>query len=262
MRKIETTSTIFGAFGFLVLAITVVYGQVHEMALHKVPALVTEKWTGSDKPYQDIVAQIKKEYSQGRDPDAIAQEYRLAAKLNPTNPVAQFARVCSARGTAVISNSEDREALSLLQILENADPGNIHEYTRYRFCLSDEANTPLPIDDIKTVGEKLLLYDPKDNWARLSLINMLSNYKQGGKEALPYALDWVKQEPENAKAHSSLAQAYFNQWEESTRKNNTLGNQAIQEYQAYLRLAPSNDGFRSHAKRYISHIEEAEANPR
>ncbi len=144
----------------------------------------------------------------------------------------------------------------LLDTLTKSDPGNVREYIRYRFCLTDETDLVLPVQNAELIGGRLLASDPKDNWVRLSLINMLCAAPGGAKRALPHALNWVQIEPNNPKAHSSLAQVYFDQWEESGRRNKTLGNRSIAEYQAYLRLAPATDSFRRHAQSFIRHIQQ------
>ena len=225
-------------------------------------SLTSETWTGDEKPYNDVRARIKAEYKLGGNLATIAQKYKMNALKNSRDPVAQFAWVYAARGAAIVAGDEDQKAFSLLKTLEMADPGNIHEYADYRFCMSDEANTPLPSKEVEAVGKRLLRYDPKDNWVRLSLINMLCNSKQELVAALPYGQEWVKQEPSNAEAHSALALIYFDQWEKSGRNNFVCGNRAIAEYQSYLRLAKPDASFRTPAETYIRYIQQAQAHKR
>lgn len=241
-----------------VAAIGVAIGQAKVLPKHNPPALATENWTGSDLPYKDVEQKIKREYSGGESLDAIALKYKAKALLRPSDPVAQFAWIYAARGADVVNGSLPRQAPILLQDLEQADPGNIYEYTKYRFCMSEEANVQLPRQEVKTIGDRLLNYDSKDNWSRLSLIYLLTNnYKTGAVEALPYALAWINREPKNEKAHSALGLIYFNMWEGSNRKNQALARKALTEYQAYMRLAPPNDGFRKLAAVYIKHLQQA-----
>ncbi len=217
------------------------------------------KWQASDKPYKDVEDRIKQEYAEGKglSLQEIASEYHAKAKDNSKDPVAQFAWVYAERGAVWVSNSGGPIPRNLLDTLTKADPGNVREYTRYRFCLTDEANLVLPLKNAELIGGRLLASNPKDNWVRSSLINMLCGSTGGTKKALPHALNWVQQDPNNAKAHSSLAQVYFDQWEESGRKSKTLGDQATAQYKAYLKLAPANDGFRHHAESFIQHIQQA-----
>lgn len=232
------------------------HGSFGQTGLTAAPVIQNRAWTASDKPYEEARERIKKEYAQGRSLEAIAQEHRAIALSKPKDPVAQFAWVCAGRGAAWVSSSEGAMPRYLLDILTKADPGNVREYTRYRFCLTDETDLVLPIQNAEQIGNRLIASDPKDNWVRLSLINMLCAAPGGTKKALPHALNWVQVDPNNPKAHSSLAQVYFNQWEESGRRNKALGDKAVAEYQAYLRLAPANDSFRRRAQSFIRHIQQ------
>lgn len=222
------------------------------------PLLPNHAWTASDLPYKSVEARIIGEYKAGKAPEAIDSEYRSLAQVHSKDPVAQFAWIYAARGAAWLNSSEGMMPRYLLDTLTKADPGNVREYTRYRFCLTDETDLVLPVQNAKLIGDRLLASNPKDGWVRLSLINMLCAAPGGTAKALPYALAWVKLEPTNAKAHSSLAQVYFDQWEGSSRKNVILGNKAVAEFQAYLRLAPANDSFRQHAQSFIRHIQQGQ----
>ena len=223
--------------------------------LTSAPPIVLSAWTASDQPYKTVEGLIKKEYAQGKSLGAIAQEYKATAQQRPSDPVAQLAWIYAARGAAVASSLDGSVPYALVEALAKSDPGNVHEYTRYRFCMTEEANKVLPAAQAKRIGDKLLAYDPHDDWVRLHLINMLCDGNQPDM-AQPYALAWTKQEPNNPKAHSALGLAYFDLWEVSHRKNKTYGNESIAEYQQYLRLAPPNDHFRPFAEKYIKYVQQ------
>ena len=228
------------------------YSQVNSLA---VPAIPNRAWTASDKPYDDAVQQIRDEYAHGQKMEAIAQKRRSIALANPKDPVAQFAWVCAARGVSRLNNPKSLLPLEILDTLTKADPGNVREYTRYRFCLTEEADRMLPIGNAELIGNRLLASEPKDDWVRTSLVNMLCDIPGGSQPALHYALDGVKKEPKSFKAHVSLGEAYFSRWEASGRKNKAVGNKAISEYQAYLKLAPASDSFHDYALNYIKYIQ-------
>ena len=232
-----------------------------QTGLMAAPVIQNRAWTASDKPYKEVTDKIKEEYAQGKSLESIAQEYKALALSRPKDPVAQYAWVCAGRGAVVVSSSEGMMPRYLLDTLTKADPGNVRAYTRYRFCLTDETDLVLPIKDAVSVGDRLLASNPKDGWVRSSLINMLCAAPGGTGKAVPYAVKWVQLEPNNPKAHSSLAQVYFGLWEGSNRKNVVLGNKAVGEYQAYLRLAPVNDNFRRHAQSFIRYVQQAKGQP-
>ena len=217
-------------------------------SLDTTPSLVVGKWTASDIPYKGVEKQIAKDYTDGRNMQDVLHQWQQAASKNPKDPVVQFAVVFAARGVAKIANPDASLPYSLVETLAKHDPGNVHEYTRMRFCMLQEADRRLPPSDAKMVGDKLLQYNPKDALVRINLIYMLCDDNHA-KEALPYALEWAKAEPNNAKVHTSLALVYQDMW--FATKNKQYGQMAVQEFQQFLRVAPSNDGFRGLAQNSI-----------
>ncbi len=220
------------------------------------PVIPNHAWTASDKSYQEAEDQIRKEYAGGKSLQSIAEEYRVVAKAKPKDPVAQFAWVCAERGAALVANPEKPLPPELLYTLTKADPGNVCLYTRYRFCITEEMNLALSLKNAKQIGDRLLAAYPKDEWVRLSLINMLSPLPGGSGVALPYALDGVRMQPNDPKAHSSLAETYFDLWVGGKPRNTALGRKAISEFKVYLHLAPINDIFRRHAQSFIRYIQQ------
>lgn len=212
------------------------------------PSLVIGKWTASDLPYKDAERQIAKDYTDGRNMQDVLHQWQQAAAKSPKDPVMQLAVVFAARGVAKIANPDAALPYSLVETLASHDPGNVHEYARLRFCMLEEADRPLPPNEAKAVGNKLLQYNPKDTLVRNNLIDMLCDDNHA-KEALPYALEWAKAEPGNPKVHTSLALVYQDMW--FATRNKQYGRMAVQEFQQFLQIAPPTDGFRANAKNSI-----------
>jgi len=217
------------------------------------PALAVRQWTASDRPYKDVEAQMAQEFASGKTPQAILEQYQRLAANHPKDPVMQFAAVCAARGAVLASNAENLVPYALVQTLADFDPGNVHEYVRYRFCMTEEAGRNLPTQNTEAIGRRLLQYNPKDHFVRLNMIYMLCDSGHA-QAALPYAQEWVKTEPNNEKAHSSLALVCQDLW--FATKNKSYGRQSVEEFQRYLRVAPSGDGFRQNAEHSIKVIQE------
>ena len=217
------------------------------------PSMTISEWTASDTPYKDVESKMAKDFASGKTPRQISQEYRALAAKQPKDPVAQFAAVVAARGEFREANPEGSLPYSLVEMLVMHDPGNVHEYARMRFCMLQEADRRLPPANAKMIGDKLLQYNPKDALVRINLIYMLCDLDHA-QAAMPYALKWVKSEPKNEKAHSSLALVYQDLW--FATKNKLYGQLAVQEYQQFLRLAPPNDGFRGLAQNSINVLQQ------
>lgn len=235
------------------------YGQVHSPAARQAEksagSSMEQNWTADVAPYKEVLKRMKAEFQQGKSPQEITQEYKTLAQSHPDDPVAKLAYIAAQRGQIIAAGKD--VPTSLVGALKKADPGNAYEYARYEFCMSEEAKIQMPHQEVKAVGGRLLKYDPTDNWARLSLINLLTNYKTGDVESLPYALEWVKREPKNEKAHSALGLVYFNMWAGGKRKDQSLARKSLAGYQAYVRLAPPKDGFRKFAAIYIENLQKA-----
>ena len=215
--------------------------------------LAIGKWTASDAPYKEAEKQIAKDYADGKDMKDVLHQWQQVAVKNPKDPVVQLAAVFAARGVAKIANPDAALPYSLVETLASHDPGNVHEYARMRFCMLEEADRPLPPSEAKAVGNKLLQYNPKDTLVRTNLIYMLCD-RDHAQAALPYALNWVKTEPNNAKAHSSLALVYQDRWFET--KNKQYGRLAVQQFQQFLKTSAPNDGFRGNAQNSIKVLQE------
>lgn len=221
------------------------------MGLTSAPSMAVGEWTASDRPYKDLEHQMAKDFANGKNPQAILQECQRLAVRRPKDPVAQFAAMIAARGAYRVANPGGILPYELVETLAKNDPGNVHEYARFRFCMTEEAEKQLPLRDTEVIGEKLLQYNPKDDLVRINLIYMLcdANHAQA---ALPYAQQWVKTDPNSEKAHSSLALVYEDIWFKTKKRGDA--DKAVAEYQQFLRFAPPNDGFRQHAEHLIETI--------
>ncbi len=217
------------------------------------PPMIVREWTASDLPYKDVENQMAKDFAGGKTPQTISEQYQRLAASRPKDPVAQFAAVIAARGAAREVNPGSILPYTLLETLAKHDPGNVHEYTRLRFCMTEETERQLSLRDTEAIGKKLLQYNPKDNLVKINLIYMLCDAGHA-QAALPYAREWVKTEPNNPKTYTSLALVYQDLW--VATKNKSYGRLAVKEFQQFLRVASPGDGFRRRAEHSIQVLQE------
>ncbi len=251
-------NTFLVGLAVLLLAITGIAigaGTPYSPPLHPVPALLTERWTASDKPYTGVVNELNERHTRGESLEPLVQKYKALAYLHPADPVAQFASICADYALFRSKNVDAETPWSLVERLQQADPGNVHQFARGRLMMSLHSGQSLSLPQVILVGNRLLRYDPKDEAVRKSLIDYLVDKRSGTDSAVCYAVEGVKLEPQSDIAHSSLALAYQTVWA-SDRKNRAYAPKAVAEYEAYLRLARADDPFRKHAQYLISVIKD------
>jgi hypothetical protein len=213
------------------------------------------KWTKSDKPYREIKEKIEKEIPYASDPHAFANVYGLAAAARPSDPMAQFAWACAEYEYRRIDPSRGGVPNDILADMEKADPGDVHEYSRLRFAITQDTHPNAFHPDLAAMGRRLLQYDPKDDFVKINLIYELGKSRESLPEALRLSKKWVLEEPANPKAHSTLAFVYDTMWDYTKLKEKLYAEKAVIEYKEYLRLAPAGDGFRKQAEHLIQFIQ-------
>ena len=209
-------------------------------------------WTAADGPYKEVAKKIKRDHDNGQSPAAIVQEWQAQVARRPGDSVAQFALVVALRGQFLTLHREETLPYRLVQQLKAHDPGNSYSYTRYLFCMSQEARRTIPADVAQLVGNKLLEADPQDNWVRQSLIDELCDSVGGAKQALSYAYEWTKIQPTNNKAHWALGLVFFDLWEESGEKSREYATKGTTAFQKSLTLMPPGDPARFWTNQYIA----------
>ena len=248
-------SAMFLVIMSLIVVAVGVYGRptAHPQGLTYAPAMMVGEWTASDRPYKDVEKQIAQDYTAGRNMQLVLKQWQQSAASNPKDPVTQFAVVFASRGAYRVANPGGILPYSLVETLAEHDPGNVNEYARFRFCMTEEAERQMPVWNAEAIGKKLLQYDPNDNLVKINLIYMLcdSGHPQA---ALPYAQQWVKADPNNEKVYSSLALVYQDLW--FATKNKAYGRLAVREFQQFLHFASPGDGFRHRAEHSIQVLQE------
>ena len=96
--------------------------------------------------------------------------------------------------------------------------------------------------------------DPGDYDVKFYVVSTLSASSLPADQAMALinAQDLVQKYPKKPSAHSLLAYVHYRSWLRT--KNPKEASQAITEYQQYLELAPSDEGFRRQVKLYIAQM--------
>jgi len=200
---------------------------------------MADQWTGSDKPFMTIRAEIDKISKQNQFSRSTLEGYRKQARSNPKDPVAQFRwgyAYYKAWNDGVSFGTPDENLDTLLDVawgLQQAPSPHSYEYTRLLFIIS-ALRTPA---FLSPVGKRLLRHTPKDYDVEFYFYQSLlsSAAPAERKEALLGTQKLTKEYPSKGGPYVALAEVYWVQWERGDIQSGPL---AVAAYQKYLSMPP------------------------
>lgn len=213
----------------------------------------TEPWTGDDRPYQAIRAEIDSLAAGNKLTDTLIEQYRREAPPKCTDPQALF-RLAYACYRMQKAHPQIYSPYSIRgDAFYFAPSPHTYNYDRLRF-LASAVSPGGP--NLVALGRRLLQHNPNDRDVRYWLVGC---YRPGlsaeeEKEALVQAQDYLHRYPGTPAAYADLASVYFSAW--IARRNPADGQKAIAAYQEYLRLGPPSPEWRAQVQKIIHVIEE------
>ena len=216
-------------------------------------AWTTEKWTGDDRPYQAIRADIDSLAAAHKITAALLEQYKQKAAPQYANPQAVF------RWAYAGYQMQKAHPLIYTPYSVGGDyfylvpSPHTYNYARLRF-LSSAADPGGP--ELAALGKRLLQRDPNDRDVRYCLVRC---YRPGlsekeKQEALTMAQDYMRRYPGTPAAYSTLADVYFSAW--LVKRNPADGQKAVAAFQEYLRLGPPTAEWRAQIQNTIRVIQE------
>lgn len=196
-----------------------------------------ERWTGDDHPYLEIRREIDAAIAGGGNLQVLLQAYQTQAHQKPTDPQAQFRWGYLAYRMAITKpHSVDKDQILSYAgaALEDAPSPHAYEYSRLRFLAREHV---LISSHLKSLGERLIERNPKDEEARYALIHVLSDtfYPPKTAAALTNADYLLREHPKNARLYAIIADIHFGEW--LTHKQKSEGDNAIASWQKSFQLA-------------------------
>ncbi|HEX8234503.1 MAG TPA: hypothetical protein VF600_00955 [Abditibacteriaceae bacterium] len=212
-------------------------------------------WTGDESPYVRIGRSIDVAISKGQSSDALVKKLRASALAKPTDPKAQYAwgyaaLVARPAGYAISRNEVQGIALALAR---PAFP-RTYQYARLRFVSTMQWR---PYMQLKGLGQRLLGRKSNDYNVKYYLTKLLSIGSAAERQqALTYAQQLVREQPNRASAYWSLGGVYVDiLWDSN---NLSAGDKAIAAYRRYIQLSQDSQSRRS-AERLITLIQREQA---
>ena len=218
---------------------------------------LTEKWNGDDRPYLHTVAGIDK-ISNRKTLLSLLKTYQRQQAQQPQSALALFRLalvVYNLASEPTVSYAEGYQELGIEKIniaFQQVPSPRTYSYARLRFLI---ASYIMPIDLLKTVGERLLKHNPTDSDVQFYLVRNHTAASQASERArgIACAQDLVRKFPARAAFYSLLGFVYHASWIYTHSKSDAL--KAVSAYRRYLDLAPADATFRTGAQDMIDKMQ-------
>lgn len=225
--------------------------------IHAYYAWCNAPWTGDDRPYAHLRADIEREATDGEKAVALMRQNGAQLAKEPHDFQAQFAYYYAAYLAVILpgglTTPQDRDRLGNLYLAIGRVPyPRTYNYARLAFLLAVQG---FPAPELKPLGLRLMHQDPNDYRTTYSTIPVLlmTNKPSDRALALTIAQGLVNRYPEKPSVYGQLAAVHYAMW--FTNKNPAEAKEATVYYREYLRRAPADDPFRAEAERLIAVME-------
>ena len=206
---------------------------------------VSAKWTGDERPYLKIKADLDAALAHGTPAPALVARCEGPARANLLDAKAQFAWAYATQ--LQVQTGQGIAQPPPLYGLRRLGAPDCYPVARLRFLLTQEME---PNDNhlyLRPVAERLLKRDPNDRLVRRALIRALCSRPAGLPEALKLAQEDVERTPTKPGVHAALAAVYNDMDDFSHGHNAVFRQKSIQEYEAFLKYAKPDDSYRPSA---------------
>lgn len=224
----------------------------------------TEKWTGSDQPFQQEEQEIEKSLAEGKATAELLDQYQAQAIQHPYDPTAQYGWGYLALKwvEGINANGRDPVYLERVRRLEEAILGMTftrqpHSYlfSRLLFLAHLEYGRS---SDFAVIGQRLLDRNSEDDQVRKKMIDIDEGfYPPKTQKALDSLRYLYRKTPESPKLYSRLGDIYFGEF--CTHKQPEMADQAVANWRKSFALAPPDASEIKLFQQNIDYIHKLEA---
>lgn len=214
-------------------------------------AWLTEPWTDDNTPYMRSRQTLDALNNKHLITVGLMNGYRLSYLEHKDDPKEAFrwayATYLMLHSTVVFPH-EDIAHSAILDRFPKPSP-KTYDYARLRFLLAVQG---IAKPKYKEIAARLYKHDPNDVKITASYARVLSmtNTQEDKQKALSLARKLIRQDPNDSKHETLLGSIYFISWYSAHEAQDRI--LSIQAYQAFLRMAPRDDPFRSQAVSLIN----------
>lgn len=229
-----------------------------------------QKWTGNDRPYQNIRNEIDKALDNGKNAKQLIEQQKGVAEQHPNNPQCQYAWAYTAYRSlppwagsyAKLKQKPAGEALARLPATD------CYNYSRLRFLLTmgydtfDLRQVEVNARSAENLGRRLLQNHPSDLDVKYHLIDVDETILGRNptdltikKRALYYSQEMIAAKPSHSNYRTLPASVYVTCWSQTNDPADARA--AIASYRDYLRVAPPDEAFRAQAERLIKLLQDS-----
>ncbi|MEO7717471.1 MAG: PKD domain-containing protein [Capsulimonas sp.] len=218
---------------------------------------LTEEWTGNNKPYAAIRAEIDGLAARGQIQTRDIDDYERVHHWDEKNPVSMYRWLYTQLAAAYQQPGIYTSNVDTYSVIVHAKDPQSYDYIRLRYLSS-----PTDIVDngaYLALGKRLLAKDPQDGWVETKLIHDLNAWEspQNKKEALHYATDLVKRHPNNPRVYATIASVYYECWMRTFDQND--GAETIRWNKIFVQREIAGKDLKEGAQGTIARIEKVTA---
>ena len=215
----------------------------------------TQNWTATDKPYVEAREAIGSRYKLNTLREVELTQFKKASFAKPDDALVRFKWAYYAYCMALREPSLSLGSAKLSGVEQafrfNPSPGS-YQYTRLRFLVLSYLTQSGP--QLKKLGERLLLRDAKDTSVKYVQVTHLNNGDASNQaQALKYAQQLVKEQPQTPAMYVLVAFLYRNRWLGTHSKSDA--NAAIANYKRYIALGKLSSEQRSEVEENIQELQ-------
>ncbi len=219
-----------------------------------------QPWTGDDRPYQKIRADVQKRLKSGKDPAEILADYKAKMDNAPKDPQAMFGWGYARWRIFTWSNGYRQQYGDLSDLpdaLAAVSFPKTYNYARLRFLIQAQVRA---MPQLQELGERLVRKDPTDIDAKFLLIAVLKQIPSltQNQEAVRLTQELIDKNPKEPVYWQTLGVLHEAAYMDFGFKKSD-GDKAITAFQKRLELAPPDDDQRDNIERAIKGLKDTEA---
>lgn len=210
---------------------------------------MTEKWTGDETHYAAARENINRDFSRGGITVAYLKGLETAWNQDEQDPLKLFRWAYARYKAQGLHPPIPFTTVPAYGAFNEVPSPHTYEYARVRFLIETSLSRPR---ELMAIGKRLLARNPDDFDVEFALSRCFGETMSAEEKqsALAYADHLINKYPNKSSVYAVKAGVYFSYWIDHRNKQDARD--AIQWYQKYLKVAPTNYEWRKRAEGIVT----------